>query len=164
MARLVFPEPFAHRHPSMEIPHEAYEKQHRLGQRAAEHVARAVGSWTYVIVQTAIIVLWAFVNVVAWSRHWDPYPFIFLNLVFSIVGAYTAPLIMMSQNRQDEIDRLDARNDYLVNQKTEEEIHLIMDHLDAQDAALQLVYDKLEDIARLIAFATETDRSNENRA
>ena len=164
MARLVFPKPFAHRHPSMESPHEAYEKQHTLGQKAAENVARAVGSWTYIIIQTTIIVLWAFVNAVAWSRHWDPYPFIFLNLVFSIVGAYTAPLIMMSQNRQDEIDRLDAHNDYLVNQKTEEEIHLIMDHLDAQDGALQLIYDRLEEITKPQAYAVETDRRDKERA
>jgi uncharacterized membrane protein len=144
MPKLIFPEPFLHRHPSLEVPHDAYEKQHTLGQRAAEAVAQAVGSWTYIAVQTAIIVLWCMLNVIAWSRQWDPYPFIFLNLVFSIIGAYTAPLIMMSQNRQDEIDRIDAHNNYLVNQKTEEEIHLIMDHLDAQDAALQMIYDRLE--------------------
>jgi uncharacterized membrane protein len=144
MTKLVFPEPFVHRHPSMEIPYDAYEKRHTLGQRAAEGVAGAVGSWTYIVVQTAVIALWSILNVIAWSRRWDPYPFIFLNLVFSIIGAYTAPLIMMSQNRQDEIDRIDAHNNYLVNQKTEEEIHLIMDHLDAQDAALQMIYDGLE--------------------
>lgn len=144
MTRLIFPKPFVHRHPSMEIPQEAYEKSHTIGQRAAEGVARAVGSWAYIIVQTALVVLWSALNVIAWSSHWDPYPFIFLNLVFSIAGAYTAPLIMMSQNRQDEIDRIDAHNDYMVNQKMEQEIHVVMDHLDAQNRALQLIYERLE--------------------
>ena len=146
----------------MEVPYETYEKRHTLGQRAAEVVAQAVGSWTYIVVQSAIIVLWSILNVIAWSRHWDPYPFIFLNLVFSIIGAYTAPLIMMSQNRQDEIDRMDAHNDYLVNQKTEEEIHLIMDHLDAQDTALQMIYDKLEGIRKMKNDWIGNGGSNQN--
>ncbi len=143
MTRLVFPEPFVHKHPSMEIPHEAYERRLTIGQRAAEAVARTVGSWAYIIVQSTLVILWCALNIIAWSSHWDPYPFIFLNLVFSIAGAYTAPLIMMSQNRQDEIDRIDAHNDYMVNQKMEQEIHVVMDHLDAQNRALQSIYERL---------------------
>jgi uncharacterized membrane protein len=145
MTKLVFPEPFIHKHPAMETAQEAYEKRHSVGQKAAEGVARTVGSWTYIIVQSGIVAFWCMLNIIAWSAHWDPYPFIFLNLVFSIAAAYTAPLIMMSQNRQDEIDRIEAHNDYLVNQKMEQEIHVVMDHLDAQNKALQLIYERLEE-------------------
>jgi len=75
-------------------------------------------------------------NVVAWTRHWDPYPFILMNLFMSLQAAYTAPIIMMSQNRQALRDRVDAHNDYLVNQKAEEEVRAILEHLAAQDQAL----------------------------
>ncbi len=98
--------------------------------------------------QSAVIVLWCLLNVTAWLHRWDPYPFIFLNLVFSVASAYTAPLIMMSQNRQDEIDRMDAHNDYMVNQKMEQEIHAIMDHLDAQNVALQSIHDQIDSLKR----------------
>jgi uncharacterized membrane protein len=144
VAKLVFPPPFSHKHPSMEIPQEAYERHHTVGQKAAEFVANTVGSWRYIIVQSALILFWCLLNVSAWLYHWDPYPFIFLNLVFSVVGAYTAPLVMMSQNRQDEIDRMEAHNDYMVNQKMEQEIHIVMDHLEAQNTALQLIFERLE--------------------
>jgi uncharacterized membrane protein len=149
MAKLQFPSPFSHEHPSMEIPQEAYEKRHTMGQKAAEVVASTVGSWRFIVIQSSVIALWCLLNITAWRYGWDPYPFIFLNLVFSVASAYTAPLVMMSQNRQDEIDRIDAHNDYMINQKTEKEIHVIMDHLDAQNRALQLIYEQVEGLKTL---------------
>jgi hypothetical protein len=97
MVKLVFPRPFIHKHPSMEVPQETYEKRHTAGQKAAEVVANTVGSWTYVIVQSAVILLWYLLNITAWLY-----------------------------------------------QKMEQEIHVIMDHLDAQNAALQLIYDQVD--------------------
>jgi uncharacterized membrane protein len=146
MKELRFPSPFSHAHPSLQTPHETYEREISMGQKAAEHVANMVGSWKFIIIQSTVIVLWCILNVTVWIEHWDPYPFIFLNLVFSLASAYTAPLIMMSQNRQDEIDRIEARNDYVVNQKVEQEIHVVMNHLEAQNEALKRIYEELGSI------------------
>lgn len=73
--------------------------------------------------------IWLFLNITAYIRHWDPYPFILLNLMLSFQGAYTAPIIMMSQNRQENIDRQDAKHDYEVNMKAELEIELLHDKM-----------------------------------
>jgi uncharacterized membrane protein len=165
MKELQFPAPFSHDHPSLQSPYETYEKGTSIGEKAAETVATTVGSWRFIMVQSAIIVVWCILNAAAWTEHWDPYPFIFLNLVFSIASAYTAPLIMMSQNRQDEIDRIEARSDYILNQKVEQEIHVVMDHLDAQNEALRSIYEELGSITELmrsqgrLAHASRPDKS-----
>ena len=83
----------------------------------------------------------------AFAKHWDPYPFILMNLLLSTQAAYTAPMIMMSQNRQADKDRLDAHNDYLVNQKAEEEIKTVLAHLDAQNQALTELHRMLLELA-----------------
>lgn len=101
-----------------------------LGQRVADAVAAMMGSWTFIIVQTTILFLWIVLNVVAYIRHWDPYPFILLNLALSFQAAYAAPFIMMSQNRQQDIDRKQAENDYKINIKAELEIELLHQKLD----------------------------------
>jgi uncharacterized membrane protein len=93
-------------------------------------------------------VAWLIFNIVAWARHWDPYPFILLNLVLSFQAAYTAPVILMSQNREAERDRLDAHNDYVLNQKAEEEIRVILAHLSAQDQALKAIHKQVLALAR----------------
>lgn len=100
------------------------------GQRIADGVAATMGSWPFIIVQTAILALWILLNIVAWIRHWDPYPFILLNLALSFQAAYAAPFIMMSQNRQADVDRLKAEEDYKVNIKAELEIELLHQKLD----------------------------------
>lgn len=146
MKRLEFPGPFEHIHTPVQLPQEVYRNKLAFGNRAADWVAGTVGSWRFVIIQSTLIALWCMLNAAAWIQHWDPYPFIFLNLVFSLQGAYTAPLVMMSQNRQDEIDRIDAHTDYLINQKVEEEIHVIMDYLTAQNRAMAVIYDELQEI------------------
>jgi len=139
-----FPEPYRHEHPPVQDVNTVLEGGLTFGQRCADYVAASVGSWAFLIAQTVIVVLWVGVNVVAFVRHWDPYPFILLNLALSVQAAYTAPLIMMSQNRQATKDRLEAYNDYQINQKTEEEVRAILDHLEAQDRALAQLLEEVE--------------------
>ena len=141
-----FPQPFAHHHPPIRNVNEILEEELTFGQRAADWTTNIMGSWRFIIVQSLVLVLWVLLNVVAWTKHWDPYPFILMNLVMSLQAAYTAPIIMMSQNRQAMRDRLDAHNDYLVNQKAEEEVRAILDHLAAQDQALTQIHQLLQDL------------------
>ncbi|HEV2673159.1 MAG TPA: DUF1003 domain-containing protein [Aliidongia sp.] len=101
-----------------------------LGQRVSDGVAATVGSWKFIIIQSVILVIWMFLNVTAYVEQWDPYPFILLNLVLSFQAAYTAPVIMMSQNRQGTIDRESAQHDYDINIKSELEIELLHQKLD----------------------------------
>lgn len=122
-----------HRHPPIRNVNEAHAESMTLGARAADAFARAVGSWTFIIVQSVILMFWITLNVIGWMRHWDPYPFILLNLALSFQAAYAAPIIMMSQNRVAAKDRLMAEQDYLVNTKAEEELKAVMQHLEAQD-------------------------------
>jgi len=100
------------------------------GQRIADLVAATMGSWRFIIVQSSILLAWLALNVTAWIQHWDPYPFILLNLALSFQAAYAAPFIMMSQNRQQDIDRKDAAADYQINIKAELEIELLHQKLD----------------------------------
>jgi uncharacterized membrane protein len=101
-----------------------------LGARVSDSVARVVGSWRFIIVQSVLLVIWMGLNVTAWVQQWDPYPFILLNLALSFQAAYTAPILMMSQNRQSEIDRRAAQHDYDINLKAELEIELLHQKLD----------------------------------
>lgn len=90
-----------------------------LGQRAADKIAKFAGSWAFIFSFTGVLIAWMLVNGLLASKAFDPYPFILLNLALSCVAAIQAPLIMMSQNRQEEKDRRRAENDYKVNLKTE---------------------------------------------
>ena len=94
-------------------------EKYTLGQRAADAIAKFAGSWAFIFSFTGVLVLWMVINVLLALKAFDPYPFILLNLVLSCVAAIQAPLIMMSQNRQEEKDRRRAENDYKVNLKTE---------------------------------------------
>lgn len=101
------------------------------GERLADGVAATVGSWGFVLGQSLALAVWIGLNVTAWVQAWDPYPFILLNLVLSFQAAYTAPILMMSQNRQAAIDRAHAEHDYAVNVKAELEIKLLHTKIDA---------------------------------
>ena len=101
------------------------------GAALADWVAKTVGSWRFILVQSGLLIVWIALNAVAFIEHWDPYPFILLNLVLSFQAAYTAPIIMMSQNRQSEIDRRHALHDYRINVKAELEIELLHNKIDA---------------------------------
>ena len=105
--------------------------KYTLGQRAADAIAKFAGSWAFIVSFTGGLVLWMVVNTLLAARAFDPYPFILLNLVLSCIAAIQAPLIMMSQNRQEEKDRRRAENDYKVNLKTEIMIEDLYDKVNA---------------------------------
>src|ERR1700740_340813 len=100
------------------------------GQKIADTVASTMGSWRFIIIQTTILLFWIVLNVTAYVQRWDPYPFLLLNLALSCQAAYAAPFIMMSQNRQQDIDRRAAETDYQINIKAELEIELLHQKLD----------------------------------
>ena len=104
-----------------------------FGQKIADAVANGMGSWKFIIWQTIFVIIWMAMNVVAFIGHWDVYPFILLNLIFSTQAAYAAPIIMMAQNRQSERDRLQAQADFDTNVEAKLEIE-----------ALQIQLTKLE--------------------
>ena len=110
---------------------ESRKEKYTLGQRAADTIAKFAGSWAFIFSFTGVLVLWMVVNVILAAKAFDPYPFILLNLVLSCVAAIQAPLIMMSQNRQEEKDRQRAENDYKVNLKTEIMIEDLYDKVNA---------------------------------
>lgn len=108
----------------------ASEERISFGHRVADMVATVVGSWRFVIIQSAVLICWIIFNAVSSTGQWDPYPFILLNLMLSFQAAYTAPVIMMSQNRQSEIDRRNQASDYEINMKAELEIELLHHKID----------------------------------
>ena len=127
---------------------EVDEEQLTMGQRIADTVADTMGSWRFIIIQSSLLACWITFNVTAWINHWDPYPFILLNLMLSFQAAYAAPFIMMSQNRQASKDRIAAEIDHQVNAKAELEVGLILKRLDDLD---KMVYDNQQDIKKQLA-------------
>jgi uncharacterized membrane protein len=148
MKKLHFPEPFVHEHQPLRNVNEIIDEKLTMGQRLADTFAKIVGSWTFIVTQSIILIFWVILNVVAWMRHWDPYPFILMNLFLSLQAAYTAPVIMMSQNRQNNRDRIEAHQDFLINQKAEEEVRAILTHLDAQNQALETIHQMLANLQK----------------
>jgi len=130
-----------------------------VGQRLADGIARVGGSWSFILAFLAFLVIWTVINtVILMTRAFDPYPFVFLNLILSMLAAIQAPIIMMSQNRQAEHDRLDAAHDYEVNLKSEIEIMALHDKLD------QLRNDQLVTIlARIERLAEDIQRLESRR-
>lgn len=99
------------------------------GAQLADRVASIIGSWPFIITQTVVIAVWITLNLVAWYGHWDPFPFILLNLLFSTQAAYAAPIIMMSQNRAAQRDRHQALADYHTNIEAKREIEKLQKDL-----------------------------------
>ena len=123
-------------------------EKYTLGQRAADAIAKFAGSWAFIFAFTGVLILWMVINTILASNAFDPYPFILLNLVLSCVAAIQAPLIMMSQNRQEEKDRRRAENDYKVNLKTEimiEDLHDKVTAILAKQSALEKKLQEQED-------------------
>lgn len=106
--------------------HDLHMASLNFGQKLADKVAKGMGSWRFIVIQTAIVALWMILNLVGFFRHWDPYPFILLNLLFSTQAAYAAPIIMMSQNRQSERDRAQALADYNTNIEAKKDIETLI--------------------------------------
>lgn len=121
------------------------------GQKIADLVASTMGSWRFIIIQSTILLLWIGLNVTAYIQHWDPYPFILLNLALSFQAAYAAPFIMMSQNRQQEIDRLEAESDHQINIKAELEIELLHQKIDQlREKELLAMAESIRDLTQMI--------------
>ena len=123
---------------------EIEEEQLTLGQRVADKVADTIGSWPFIIIQSLILTVWIILNVTAWVKHWDIYPFILLNLMLSFQAAYAGPVIMMSQNRQASKDRLAAEIDHQVNTKAELEINNLMRRMDELELGLEENHSELK--------------------
>jgi len=119
--------------------HQAHGDDRTAGQRLADSTARVLGSWSFIIGQTVLVLVWITLNLTAVIRRWDPYPFILLNLMFSVQAAYAAPIIMMSQNRQAERDRFQAQSDFETNVKAEFEVEDIQAHLHSMEETLERI-------------------------
>jgi uncharacterized membrane protein len=125
-----------------------------LGQRIADTVAATMGSWTFIIIQSAILMVWIILNVTAYVQEWDPYPFILLNLALSFQAAYAAPFIMMTQNRQQDIDRRAAETDHKINIKAELEIELLHQKLDQlRETEVMYLTQAVKELTSLLAKA-----------
>lgn len=124
--------------------HATHVAQLTFGQRIADIVATTMGSWRFIIAQSIILTLWVILNVIAWIQHWDPYPFILLNLALSFQAAYAAPFIMISQNRQAERDRHQAEEDFRTNVEAEQRIE------DLQRRLAAIEVNKLDRILELL--------------
>ena len=130
--------------------HTQHEKTMSFGQRLADKIAQGMGSWTFIIWQSIIVVLWMLLNIIGFVRHWDAYPFILLNLIFSTQAAYAAPIIMMSQNRQGERDRVQADSDYQTNLEAKKEIEALQIHLNSIET---------EKLDKILAMLNEMKKS-----
>ncbi len=124
--------------------HQAHQESLGFGQRLADSVANGMGSWRFIIIQSVIVIVWMGLNVVAFIKSWDPYPYILLNLLFSTQAAYAAPIIMMAQNRQNERDRIQANEDFKTNVEAKREIEKLQICLTAMET------DKLDKIITIL--------------
>lgn len=124
--------------------HHTHKESMGFGSRLADSVANGMGSWKFIIIQTILVILWMGMNILAFTMHWDVYPFILLNLVFSTQAAYAAPIIMMSQNRQNERDRAQALSDYETNVEAKLEIEALTLKLE------KIEIDKLDKIIEML--------------
>lgn len=124
--------------------HDKHKESSTFGQRIADSVANGMGSWKFIITQTVFIIIWMVLNIIGFINHWDAYPFILLNLLFSTQAAYAAPIIMMSQNRQSERDRVQAQEDYQTNLDAKKEIEALQMRLNSIET------DKLDKIIRML--------------
>jgi uncharacterized membrane protein len=132
--------------------HDEHIEKSTFGERLADRVAEGMGSWKFIVIQSTIVVIWMGLNVIGFIHHWDAYPFILLNLLFSTQAAYAAPIIMMSQNRQSERDRIQAQADYETNTEAKLEIE-----------ALQKMLNKIE-VEKLDKIITMLEELKKNRA
>ena len=125
--------------------HDKHAETFTFGQRIADVVANGMGSWKFIIGQTLFVIAWMALNIFAYVQHWDVYPFILLNLIFSTQAAYAAPIIMMAQNRQNARDRVQAQEDYQTNIDAKKEIESLQKQLN------KLEIEKLDKIIIMLA-------------
>ena len=127
--------------------HEKHSETMTFSQMLADKLALGMGSWPFIVAQSIIILIWIILNIIGFIYHWDPYPFILLNLLFSVQAAYAAPIIMMSQNRQAERDRYQASDDYKTNVEAKKEIE------ELQIALARIENDKLNEILNMLKMS-----------
>jgi uncharacterized membrane protein len=146
-----------HHHPANQRRYD----DRNAGERMADRVTASFGSWAFILAQTVIVLIWIALNVTAWASGWDPYPFILLNLLFSTQAAYAAPLLLLSQNRQAERDRIKAEHDFRVNQLSLQ--YLFAWHLDAHGPECGCVADVGPAVDALLAgsAAAATPEANQ---
>jgi uncharacterized membrane protein len=126
--------------------HQHHLEMLTFGQKLADKVASEMGSWRFIIYQSIIVMAWIVVNLIGYNYHWDPYPFILLSVLFSAQAAYSGPIIMMSQNRQSERDRVQATADYETNLSAKKEIEKLQ---------LQLSSIEMEKLDKIILLLEE---------
>jgi uncharacterized membrane protein len=124
--------------------HDTHKESLKFGEHLADKVAKGMGSWRFIIWQTVIVFMWMIANVVGFIYHWDVYPYILLNLVFSTQAAYAAPIIMMAQNRQSDRDRAQADADFKTNKEAKKEIEELLSKLNS------IEIDKLDKILGIL--------------
>src|SRR5258706_6814706 len=124
--------------------HQHHFEMLSFGQKLADKVASEMGSWSFIIYQSILVLAWVAFNLIGSNYQWDPYPFILLSVLFSAQAAYAAPVIMMSQNRQSERDRVQATADYETNLSAKKEIENLQLHLST------IEMEKLDKIIRLL--------------
>lgn len=132
-------------------PNEVIERESTLGERIADSVARFGGSWSFINSFAVVLIIYTLINIILDKKAWDPYPFILLNLFLSMLAAIQAPVIMMSQNRQDTKDRLRGELDFEVNRRAESEIQGL-------SRKLNLLDEKIDDVGKLLRKRPSEDR------
>jgi uncharacterized membrane protein len=131
--------------------HQRHTQGLSFGQKIADKLAAGMGSWRFIIIQSIFVLVWIVINLVGYFNHWDPYPFILLNLLFSTQAAYAAPIIMMSQNRHNERDRLHAEADFKTNIDSKKEIE------EVQISLTRIENEKLDKILQILAKRENKD-------
>ena len=134
----------SHEHPPVRDVNQEVDRRTGRAERVAADLAQVVGSWTFVLFQAVLIVLWIALNAVGFLRHWDPYPFHLLALVLLVQVVLGIPVLLMALNRAERRGRLSAQQDFQEGVKEEEELKAVMSHLEVQDEVLLQVLHRLE--------------------
>lgn len=132
-----------------------------LGQKAADIVTSVIGSWKFIVIQSCILSIWVVLNITAFIHHWDPYPFILMNLLLSLQAAYTAPIIMMSNNRQAAKDRAIVSTDLIINNINQEQVAIIIKHLIIQYKLLNKIKKMFESTANYDGYYSSSSSSED---
>lgn len=133
-----------HDHPPVRDLNREADRRMGAAQRIGEDFSRLVGSWTFVVLQVVLTLVWLILNILAFTNHWDPYPFQLLNLALSLEAALWASIALMAVNRLADRDRLRAQHDYEVDAKSEDEMKMLMTHLEVQDEVLLQILHRLD--------------------
>ncbi len=133
-----------HDHPPVRDLNRDFDRKLKFTDRVASDFARLVGSWVFVLAQVGLMLIWVLLNAIGLLRHWDQYPFAFLNFVFSLEAAIWVSVVLMALNSQADRDRMRAQNEYELNVKAEEELKALMNHLMHQDEILLQIVNRLD--------------------